>query len=54
MEQDFLNIAKLAKKASLEIADLSGELKNQALLKIADMIEHHKEEIFEANKSMQA
>lgn len=51
MEQDFLNIAKLAKKASLEIADLSGELKNQALLKIADMIEHHKEEIFEANKS---
>lgn len=51
MEQDFLNIAKLAKKASLEIADLSGELKNQALLKIADMIEHHKEEIFEANKN---
>lgn len=50
MEQDFTNIAKAAKKASLEIVDLSGELKNQALLKIADMIELHKEEIFEANK----
>lgn len=51
MEQDFLNIAKAAKKASLEIADLSGELKNQALLKIADMIELNKNEIFEANKA---
>ena len=51
MEQDFLNIAKAAKKASLEIADLSGELKNQALLKIADMIELNKIEIFEANKA---
>ena len=51
MEQDFLNIAKSAKKASLEIADLSGELKNQALLKIADMIELNKNEIFEANKA---
>lgn len=51
MEQDFLNIAKIAKKASLEIADLSGELKNQALLKIADMIELNKNEIFEANKA---
>lgn len=51
MEQDFLNIVKAAKKASLEIADLSGELKNQALLKIADMIELNKNEIFEANKA---
>ena len=51
MEQDFLNIANAAKKASLEIADLSGELKNQALLKIADMIELNKNEIFEANKA---
>lgn len=51
MEQDFLNIAKAAKKASLEIADLSGEIKNQALLKIADMIELNKDEIFAANKA---
>ncbi len=51
MEQDFLNIAKAAKKASLEIADLSGEIKNQALLKIADMIELNKKEIFNANKN---
>ncbi len=51
MEQDFLNIAKAAKKASLEIADLSGEIKNQALLKIADMIELNKKEIFDANKN---
>ncbi len=50
MEQDFLNIAKAAKKASLEIADLSGEIKNQAL-KIADMIELNKKEIFDANKN---
>ncbi len=51
MEQDFLNIAKAAKKASLEIADLLGEIKNQALLKIADMIELNKDEIFAANKA---
>lgn len=51
MEQDFLNIAKAAKKASLEIADLSGEIKNQALLRIADMIELNKKEIFDANKN---
>nr|QGT49739.1 gamma-glutamyl-phosphate reductase [uncultured Candidatus Melainabacteria bacterium] len=51
MEQDFLYIAKVAKKASLEIADLSSEIKNQALNEIADMIESHKDEIFEANKN---
>lgn len=47
---DFLDIAKSAKTASLEIADISTELKNSALLKIADELESHKEEIFEANK----
>ncbi len=45
-----MEIAKIAKKASLEIADLSTELKNQALLKIAEEIETKKQEIFEANK----
>lgn len=47
---DFIEIAKNAKKASLEIADLSTDIKNKALLKIADSIEKAKDEIFEANK----
>ncbi|MDE6137900.1 MAG: glutamate-5-semialdehyde dehydrogenase [Candidatus Gastranaerophilales bacterium] len=51
MEQDFLNIAKSAKKASLEMADLSGEIKDKALNKIADMIEFRKAEVFEANQN---
>ena len=47
---DFIEIAKNAKAASLEIADLNDEIKNQALLNIADKIEAVKEEIFEANR----
>lgn len=47
---DFVEIAKRAKDASLEIADLSEDIKNAALLKIADKIEQAKEEIFEANR----
>lgn len=47
---DFIQIAKDAKEASLKIADLSKEIKNQALLKIADEIEKHAKEIFEANR----
>ena len=35
---NFINIAKAAKTASLEIADASTELKNTALIKIADAI----------------
>lgn len=46
---DFIQIAKNAKEASLKIADLSTEIKNKALLKIADGIETAKDEIFEAN-----
>ena len=46
---DFIQIAKNAKEASLKIADLSTEIKNKALLKIADGIEAAKDEIFEAN-----
>ena len=46
---DFIQIAKNAKEASLKIADLSTEIKNKALLKIADGIEIAKDEIFEAN-----
>lgn len=47
---DFTQIAKSAKEASLKIADLSTEIKNKALIKIADKIESAKDEIFEANK----
>ena len=47
---DFIQIAKNAKNASLKIADLSTEIKNKALLKIAEKIESAKDEIFEANK----
>lgn len=50
METDFINIAKQAKTASLQIADLSAEIKNQALNKIAQAFENQKKEIFEANK----
>lgn len=46
---DFIQIAKNAKEASLKIADLSTEIKNKALLKIADGIETAKDEIFKAN-----
>ena len=47
---DFVEIAKQAKMASLEIADLSEDIKNSALLKIAENIESEKDEIFKANK----
>lgn len=50
MVQNFIEIAKAAKDASLKIADLKTEIKNIALNKIADMFEIHKAEIFEANK----
>ena len=47
---DFVEIARKAKLASLEIADLSEDVKNKALINIADKIEKEKENIFEANK----
>lgn len=47
---DFENIVKTAKAASLKIADVSSDLKNKALVKIADAIEKNKLQIFEANK----
>ena len=47
---DFIQIAKNAKEASLKIADLSTDIKNAALIKIADEIEASKSEIFDANK----
>ena len=47
---DFLTIAKNAKQAALEIADISTEVKNTALNAVADAIEANKFKIFEANK----
>lgn len=47
---DFIQIVKNTKEASLKIADLATEIKNAALIKIADEIEASKSEIFDANK----
>lgn len=48
---NFIETAKKAKKASLEIAGLKTEIKNIALNKVADELELCKDEIFEANKT---
>lgn len=50
MNNNFIDIAKNAKQASLKIAELSTDIKNLALVKIADSFEKFKEEIFAANK----
>ncbi len=50
MEQNFIDIAKKAKQASLEIAGLDTKIKNLALNKAADALEASADEIFEANK----
>lgn len=47
---DFLDIAKKAKQASLELASLSSEIKNNALKNVAESIKENKDKIFEANK----
>lgn len=48
---NFEDIAKQAKNASLEMAELTTEVKNKTLLKIADALEENKSQIFEANKT---
>lgn len=48
---NFEDIAKQAKNASLEMAELTTEVKNKALLKVADALEENKSQIFEANKT---
>ena len=47
---DFEQIAINAKNASLEMAELTTDSKNEALLKIAENLEKHSKEIFAANK----
>lgn len=49
MDFDFIEIAQNAKIASLKVAELDTNIKNQALENIAKMLEEHKSEIFEAN-----
>ena len=48
---DFIEIAKMAKEASLKIASLNESIKNKALNAVADAIEAHKAQIFDANKT---
>lgn len=47
---DFISIAKSAKEAALQAADLTCKTKDAALLRIAESLEEHKNEIFEANQ----
>ena len=51
MSENILEIAKKAKLASLKIATLSSELKNEVLEKIAQNLEKNAEQIFDANKN---
>jgi len=51
LEDNFSELALNAKKASKQIAVLSSEVKNLALLNIAKNIEANKAKIFEANKA---
>ena len=48
---DFIEIAKKAKEASLEIAGINVEIKNKALNAVADAIGTHQDEIFTSNKT---
>lgn len=49
-EDNFLELAKNAKYASKKIATLADEIKNKALLNIAEYLNQSKDMIFEANK----
>lgn len=50
-ESNFLDIAIKAKEASKKIAVISDEIKNKALINIAENLEKYKDRIFEANKN---
>lgn len=49
--ENFIDIAKRAKKASVKAQGLSSEVKNNGLVAVAKALEEHKSEIFEANKT---
>ena len=50
-ESNFLDIAIKAKEASKKIAVISDEIKNKALINIAENLEKYKDRIFEANRN---
>lgn len=50
VEYNFIELAKNAKNASKKLATLSTEIKNKALLAIAEALDLNKTKIFEANK----
>ena len=49
-DEKFIDIASNAKQASKKLATLSTEIKNKALLAIAQAFENNTSVIFEANK----
>ena len=49
-ENSFINIVKKAKETSKRTAVLSSDIKNKALVSMAEALNLHKSEIFEANK----
>ena len=50
VEYNFIELAKNAKQASKKLATLSTDIKNKALLAIAEALDANKTKIFEANK----
>lgn len=48
--ENFIDIAKRAKRASVKAQGLSSEVKNQGLVAVAEALNSNKEKIFEANK----
>lgn len=50
VDYNFIELAKKAKDASKKLATVSSELKNKALLAIAESLDSNRELIFEANK----
>ncbi len=49
--ENFIDIAKRAKRASVKAQGLSSEVKNNGLVAVAKALESNKEKIFEANKT---
>lgn len=50
VEYNFIDLAKNAKTASKKLATVPTDIKNKALLAIAEALENNKESVFEANK----
>ncbi len=50
MDIEFIKLAQNAKKASVKAQNLSSDIKNEALLKVANALDENRDRIFEANK----